>query len=66
MILNTQEKLRYTYEELDGKVEDINGNELVISSMPDDSGCECDNGDEEVFYPIGTLYVDEEKMKEFE
>lgn len=64
--LNDYHKLRFVYEMLAGEVEDIDGNELVISCMPDDSGCDCDNGDKDVFMPIGTLYIDEEKLKGYE
>ena len=32
---------------------------MVICARPDDTGCLCDNGDDEVFVKLSELYIDE-------
>ena len=48
--VHTYYGFRFIYEELDGECLDENGNQLVITCMPDDSGCWVeDHSGEEVF-----------------
>lgn len=47
------------YNEFSGECFDKDGNLMVICAKPDDTGCLCDNGDDEVFVKLSELYIDE-------
>lgn len=47
------------YNEFSGECFDKDGNLMVICARPDDTGCLCDNGDDEVFVKLSELYIDE-------
>lgn len=56
--LKTELEALICYNEFAGECFDKDGNTLVICDRPDDSGCLCDNGNEEVFMRLSELYVD--------
>lgn len=47
------------FNEFSGECFDKDGNLMVICARPDDTGCLCDNGDDEVFVKLSELYIDE-------
>ena len=56
--LKTEIEALICYNEFDGECTDKDGNLMVICARPDDTGCLCDNGDDEVFMKLSQLYVD--------
>lgn len=56
--LKTETEALVCYNEFAGECFDKDGNLMVICARPDDTGCLCDNGDDEVFMKLSQLYVD--------
>ena len=56
--LKTETEALVCYNEFAGECFDKDGNLMVICARPDESGCLCDNGDDEVFMKLSQLYVD--------
>ena len=59
--LKTEIEALVCYNEFDGECTDKDGTFLIICNRPDDTGCLCDNGDEEVYVKLNDLYVDTDK-----
>ena len=56
--LKTEIEALICYNEFAGECFDKDGNLMVICARPDDTGCLCYNGDDEVFMKLSQLYVD--------
>lgn len=65
--LNDELNARICYNEFAGECFDQDGNEMVIVSMPDASGCLCENSDgDETFMKLHNLKIPKDKFTRLE